>query len=124
MNTINSVYLQGEFFGLVVVSLLMPAILYVWLIRKRKVSRIAIVVIAIALIVLSGLDVILIKRLSMISKMTMDISDNLIFASEFSVALYMLPVIMAGIGVNLLTHVMSEHLIIAELEYDKTRKKD
>jgi hypothetical protein len=48
--------------------------------------------------------------------------DDMIFASEFSIALYMLPVIMAGIGINLLTHVMSEHLIIAELDYDREKK--
>ena len=44
-----------------------------------------------------------------------------VFVSEYSVALYLLPLIMAGMGINLMSHILHEHVIIAELEYERQK---
>jgi hypothetical protein len=119
-----SLFLEGEFWTLVVVSLVVPAAVFVWLIRRRKISRLAVTLIAVALVVLSGVDAILLQRLSAMAKITPGIGDDRVFASEFSLALYILPLLTAGIGINLLTHVLNRHLIIAELEYDLEHEEE
>jgi hypothetical protein len=119
----TSLYLESEFWVLVAVSLLAPAAVFVWLSRRRKISRIAVAVIAVALIVLSGFDAILLQRLSALAKKTPGLGDDRVFASEFSLALYVLPLITAGLGINLLSHLLNRHLIIAELEYDREQEQ-
>jgi glucan phosphoethanolaminetransferase (alkaline phosphatase superfamily) len=119
----TSLYLEGEFWALVVVSVLVPAAVFIWLIRRRKISRLAVASIAVSLVVLSGVDAILLQRLSAMAKSTPGVGDDRVFASEFSLALYILPLLTAGIGINLLTHVLNRHLIIAELEYDREQRQ-
>lgn len=122
MHAASSLYLEGEFFGLVALSLLMPGIIAGWLIRRRRISRVSVVLVALTLVILSGTDAILLQRLSAKAKLTSDLLDDRLFASEFSIALYLLPLVTAGIGINLLTHVITEHVVIAELQYDQAKK--
>jgi hypothetical protein len=115
----GSVYLEAEFLMLVALSLLAPCCLFVWLVRKRKIARATVAVIGAALVLLAAVDAILLQRLSAKAKATPELADDRVFASEFSIALFILPLMMAGMGVNLMSHVLHEHLIIAELEYER-----
>jgi glucan phosphoethanolaminetransferase (alkaline phosphatase superfamily) len=117
----SSLYLESEFWILVVASMLAPVCVFTWLVRKRKISRLTVTMIAIALLMLSGIDAIALQRLSAKAKATPGLGDDRVFASEFSLALYLVPLITAGLGINLLSHVLNRHLIIAELEYDLER---
>lgn len=118
----KAIYLEIEFWVLVVFSACVPATILLFLILKRRISRLTVAVTGSALILSAGLDAIILQRLGTMAKATPQLADDLVFASEFSIALFILPLIMAGIGVNLLSHLLHEHLIIAELEYE--RKKD
>jgi hypothetical protein len=118
-----SVYVRGEFWTLVVASLLVPVVIFVWLTRRRRISRPAVAFIAVTLVGLSGVDAILLKRLNTIAGRTSSLHDDRVFASEFSLALYLIPLITAGMGINLLSHLLHEHLIIAELEDDRERRR-
>jgi hypothetical protein len=118
-----SLYLRGEFWTLVAVSIVVPATVFIWLIRRRKIARLTVALVALALILLSGIDAILLQRLNTMARRTPGLGDDRIFASEFSLALYILPLLTAGIGINLLSHVLNRHLIIAELEYDIERQE-
>lgn len=47
--------------------------------------------------------------------------EDLYFASEVALALYLLPMVLAGIGVNLVSHVLVHHLAEAERRFDMAR---
>ena len=119
----GSIYLEFEFWALVILSVFAPAGVFLWLIWKRRISRVAVAAIGVSLVMLAGADAILLQRLNAKAKATPGLADDRVFASEFSIALFILPLITAGVGVNLMSHVLNEHLIIAELEYDKRKGK-
>jgi hypothetical protein len=51
------------------------------------------------------------------------LADDKIFNSEFSIALYLLPVLYAGVGTNLISHVLISHLKGAEQAFDEEHVK-
>jgi hypothetical protein len=116
----KAIYLEFEFWGLVGLSLLIPIGVFVWLIRKRKISRIAVSAVGASLVLMSGADFILLQRLAAKARMTPALWDDTVFV-EYSLAFYLLPLIMAGMGINLMSHILHEHVIIAELEYEKEK---
>jgi hypothetical protein len=113
------IFLEVEFWALIVLSLLLPCGVFFWLIRRRRIARATVAVMGLALVLMAGVDAILLQRLNTRARSTPDLRDDRVFASEYSIALTILPLIMAGIGINLLSHVLHEHLIIAELEYER-----
>ena len=115
----GSIYLQIEFLALVFFSVLIPAGIFVWLIRRRRIARATVFAVGFALVLIAGTDAICLQRLSSMAKATPGLADDRVFASEFSIALFILPLIIAGVGVNLMSHVLNQHLIIAELEHDR-----
>jgi hypothetical protein len=53
------------------------------------------------------------------AKLTPSLADDKIFVSEVSIALYLLPAMFGGIGINLLSHVLISHLYSAEKRFKK-----
>ena len=88
------------------------------MLRTRSISRLTVLLFGITLIAIAGIDVFLLQRLAGMARYTASLLDDTVFASEFSVALYLLPALFAGIGVNLPSHVLVSHLIDAEREFD------
>jgi hypothetical protein len=80
-----------------------------------------VLLLGVILILLAGLDVGLLQWLSVWSRTTPSTLDNRIFASEVSTALYLLPAVLAGIGVNVVSHVVIHHLNLAERRFDSGR---
>lgn len=78
---------------------------------------------ALLLVGLAGLDVFLLQMLADLSKQTPGTLDNLVFASGISLALYGLPAVFGGIGVNLLSHTLIDHLHRAESQFDRSARK-
>lgn len=117
----GSIYLEVEFLALVLLSIVIPAGIFIALIRKRRIARATVCALGIVLVLIAGADAILLQRLSAKAKATPGLDDDGVFASEFSIALFILPLFIAGVGVNMVSHVLGQHLIIAELEYDKDK---
>lgn len=111
----NPFYLELEFWGVLACSVILPASIFVWMTWKRSLSRFIIIVIGFFLVCIAGGDVIFLRLLSGKAKATPDILDDKLFVSEISIALYIIPLILAGIGVNLASHVLCNHITIAEL---------
>lgn len=111
-----------EFILLVIFSVVIPVGVYGFLYRKFAISRWTVVGFAIFLIAVSGLDVILLQSLSEMAKATGSVLDDRIFSGQLSLTLYLFPAVFAGLGVNLLTHVLVNHLNEAETEFDKERR--
>ena len=50
---------------------------------------------------------------------TPSLAEDAWFSSELTIALYLLPVVFGGIGVNLISHVLLRHLAEAEGRFDR-----
>lgn len=114
-----SVFLEVEFFLLLIFSFVLPVGIYVFLLNRTSISRATILFFALLLIGVSGIDVILLKFLQERAKVTSSIWDDKIFSTELSLALYLLPAVFTGIGINLCSHVLIGHLAEAEKQFDK-----
>lgn len=112
----QAIYLEFEFWALLIFTILIPSGILIWMMMKRKFSRISIVTIGIMLVVIAGVDAIFLRMLSAKAKVSPGIVDDQIFVSEISIALYIIPLILAGVGVNLASHVLCNHLEISELD--------
>lgn len=110
-----SIFLEMEFFLLVMFSFVLPAGIYGFLLHKKSISRLAVLAFALALIAVSGIDVILLQSLAARAKTTSALLDD-----QVSIALYLLPLVFAGIGVNLASHVLIKHLDEAEARFQQT----
>lgn len=118
-----SLFIQLKFWVLVLFSLGTPILITLFLITKRRISRITVAVFGVVLIILGGIDVVVLQHMSELALQTTSSLDDEIFASEYALALYVLPLTCAGLGVNLLSHLLHAHLILAELEYDREQRQ-
>lgn len=114
-----SVFVELRFWVLVVFSLVLPAGIYAALLRTRAISRLAVVGFGIALVLIAGVDVYLLQSLAALARHTPSMADDAVFLSELSIALYVLPVVFGGIGVNLISHVLLHHLTEAEKRFER-----
>lgn len=114
-----SVFVELRFWVLVVFSLILPVGIYTLLLVKRVISRMAVLGFGVALVLIAGVDVYLLQSLASLARHTPSLADDAMFLSELSIALYVLPVVFGGIGVNLISHVLLRHLSEAEARFDK-----
>lgn len=114
----ESALLGPEFVLLIACSIVAPILVYWLMWSRRRISRAAVVFFGISLIVLAGLDVGLLRILASLASRSHGGIDDAVFNSELSVALYLLPTLFAGTGINLVTHVLIQHVAIAERRLD------
>ncbi len=119
-----SVFLELRFWLLVVFSLVVPAGIYGALLATRSISRLAVLWFGVALVLIAGVDVYLLQTLAALAHKTASLTDDVVFSSELTVALYVLPLVFGGIGVNLISHVLLRHLTEAEGRFDREHSGD
>jgi hypothetical protein len=115
----SSVFLQIEFFLLIAFSVVVPAGIFWVMLAKRTISRTAVLLLGLVLIAVAGIDIALLRLLAAKVTETGATFDDNVFASEVSVGLYLLPALFAGIGINLVSHVLIHHLGSAERRFDQ-----
>ena len=115
----QSVFIRTEFFLLILFSLIVPLAIYAYMMWKRAISRKTVFFLAIVLIVLAGIDIFLLQKLKGQAELTSSLIDNALFSSELSLALYLLPALFAGVGINMLSHLLISHLSQAERQFDR-----
>ncbi|AXF85404.1 hypothetical protein DTO96_101135 [Ephemeroptericola cinctiostellae] len=120
----TSVFVELKFWLLLLFSLIVPFGIYAVLLLKRAISRTSILFFGALMLLLSGIDIYLLGQLANIAKSTLTLTDDIFFVSEVSVALYLLPALFAGIGINMISHVLTRHLDDAEKRFhtDKTNQ--
>jgi hypothetical protein len=106
----DNAFIHIEFWLMLLASLAVPLAIYLGLLWVRRISRLTILLFAVVLLLLSAADVLLLQHLSDIARATPSVFDDKVFASEFSLTLYLLPLLSAGIGINLISNVLTEHL--------------
>jgi beta-lactamase regulating signal transducer with metallopeptidase domain len=112
-----SVFTEIEFWLMVVVSLLAPFAICATLLAKSAVSRNIALTLGFTLVVIAGLDVYFLQSLAAAAKLTPSPADDAVFVSEITLALYLLPAMFGGIGVNIISHVLVHHLDEAQARF-------
>lgn len=115
----ESIFLQIEFFLLVTFSGIVPAGIFWVMLAKRTISRAAVLVLGLVLIAVAGIDITLLRLLATKAASTGAMLQDNVFASEVSLGLYLLPALFAGIGINLVSHVLIHRLGNAERRFDQ-----
>lgn len=118
----NSAFAEIEFSLLIVFSIILPVGIYSYMMWKKAISRRSVLFFGVILIAIAGISVYLLQRLNVIAKTSPSLIDDRIFASEISIALYLLPLLFAGIGVNLISDTLIRHLNDAERRYDQEHR--
>jgi hypothetical protein len=122
MNT--TVFTEMRFWLLVIFSGVLPLAIYWILLVKRAISRTTVLLLGLSLVAIAGVDVYLLQSLATLAKLTPSLVDDAIFASEVSIALYLLPAMFGGIGINIVSHVLISHLVEAETRFKAENRDD
>jgi hypothetical protein len=121
MSVSYSVFTEVRFWLMVGVSLVLPFGIYGVLIGKRAISRMTVLVLGFSLVAIAGVDVFFLQRLATTAVATPSLHDDVFFVSEIRVALYLLPALFAGLGINVISHVLTTHLAAAEQRFAEQR---
>jgi hypothetical protein len=114
-----SVFVEFYFWLLVACSVVLPVIIYIALLLRRAVSRGTILILGLTLVVISGVDLFLLQRLQVMSKLSPSLLDDVVFNSEVTIGFYLLPALFAGIGINVISHVLIRHLDRAQKAFHR-----
>ena len=114
-----TVFTEMKFWLLIVFSVVLPLGIYGVLLAKRAISRYTVLFFGFTLVVIAGLDVYLLQSLAASAKLTPSLADDAVFLSELSVALYLLPAMFGGIGINAISHILVKHLVEAEKRFEE-----
>ena len=120
----QSVFVELRFWALVVFSLVLPTGLYAALLATRSISRRRVLGFGLALVLIAGVDVYLLQTLATLARDSHSLADDALFLSEVTIALYVLPLMFGGIGVNLISHVLLRHLFEAETRFEREHLDD
>jgi hypothetical protein len=115
----HSAFAEIEFSLLIIFSIILPVGIYSYMMWKKAISRRSVLGFGVLLIAIAGISIYLLQRLNVIAKTSPSLLDDRIFASEVSIALYLLPLLFAGIGINLISDTLIRHLDDAERKYDQ-----
>jgi hypothetical protein len=118
----QSVFLESEFLLLILFSLILPVAIYGYLMWKKAISRKTVLFFGVILILISGANVFILQHLAEMAKASASLLDDRFFSSELSVALYLVPAVFAGIGVNIVSHILTRHLSDAENRFDREHR--
>lgn len=119
----ENIFLQFEFVVLVAFSVVVPAAIFWYMVVRRAISRRAVLLLGLVLIAVAGIDLAMLSILAAKAIAAAGTIDDRVFASEVSVGLYLLPALFAGIGINMVSHVLIHHLAAAEQRFDQNHPK-
>ncbi|GAB4180824.1 MAG: hypothetical protein OHK0026_09170 [Rhodocyclaceae bacterium] len=114
-----SVFAEMEFWLLVLFSFVAPIAVYAALLAARAVSTVTVLILGLVLVAIAGLDLYRLQNLAAMARRTPSLVDDAVFLSELSVTLYLLPALFAGIGINVVSHVLIRHLGQAERRFER-----
>ena len=110
----DSVFLELEFWLLVSFSIIVPGLIFLVCLSVTALSRNVVLLLGLILAGIAGFDFYLLQALARTARATPSLTDDRIFDSEITVGLYVLPALLAGVGINVISHVLLQHLIDAQ----------
>jgi hypothetical protein len=112
-----SVFSEARFWVMVLFSVVLPFGIYGMLLAKRAISRVTVMLLGFLLLAIAGLDVYFLRSLSVSAAATPSLADDAFFVSELSVALYLLPALFGGLGINIISHALIGHIDEAQRRF-------
>ena len=113
----DTIFVELQFWLLVLFSIVVPGII-VWVcLTVTAVSRNIVLVLGLILAGIAGFDFYLLQALARMARATLSLTDDRIFDSEITVGLYVLPALLAGVGINVISHVLIQHLTDAQKRF-------
>ncbi len=116
----SPLYTELRFWLLIIFSIILPFAIYGILLLKRAISRVIVLLFGFLLVVIAGIDIYLLHSLSA-SISSSATADKAFLISEISLALYLLPALFAGIGINVVSHILVSHLVEAEERFKQEK---
>jgi hypothetical protein len=117
-----TVFTQVRFWVLVLCSLVCPAAIFVTLFVRREFSKKAVLAFGLLLILLAGVDIFVLRALSLEAQATPSLADDIVFSSELSIALYIIPAAFGTFGLNMVSHVLMHYLKQKEARFEAHRQ--
>lgn len=118
-----TVFTQVRFWLLVLCSLIFPASIFVTLFVRREFSKKTVLAFGLLLIAMAGLDIFLLRALSLQAQATPSLADDVVFSSELSIALYIIPAAFGTFGLNMVSHVLMHYLKQKEARFEAGRRQ-
>lgn len=113
------------YFWLLILFAGVPSATIYWLaLRKRAMSTFVILLLGFSLVAIAAIVVFLLQSLKAQARLTPSVADDVFFNSEVSIALFLLPVMFCGIGINVISHVLMEHLVETRKRFKSSRSDD
>lgn len=117
-----TVFTQVRFWLLVLCSLIFPAAIFITLFVRREFSKRTVLAFGLMLIVLAGVDIFVLRALSLEAQATPSLADDIVFSSELSIALYIIPAAFGTFGLNMVSHVLMHYLKQKEARFEAHRE--
>lgn len=113
-----TIFTQLRFWVLVLCSLVLPIAIFVTLFVRREFSKASVLAFGLLLILLAGVDIFLLRALAITAKATPSLADDIVFSSELSIALYIIPAAFGTFGLNMVSHVLMHYLKQKEARFE------
>lgn len=113
-----TIFTEFRFWALVSFSLVLPSAIFFTLFVRRAFSKITVLVFGLLLVAMASVDLVLLRALSSAALATPSLADDRVFASELSVALYILPAAFGTLGFNMASHVLMHYLRKKEQRFE------
>ena len=120
----HTVFVELKFWLLVLFSIVAPVGLVWTCLTVQALSRDTVLGIGLALVAMAGFDFYLLQVLAKMAKETPSTSDDVVFDSEVTIGLYLLPALLAGVGVNVTSYVLIQHLTDAQERFCRRYGED
>jgi EamA domain-containing membrane protein RarD len=102
-----------RFWALIALSLAVPVGLYALLRKRRAISTRTTLLLGVTLVTVAAVDTGLLHSLASGAAQTVTKLDD-VFASEMAIGLYLVPALFGGVGIDLISTVLRNHLQVAE----------
>jgi hypothetical protein len=120
----HTVFVELQFWLLVLFSIVVPVGLVWMCLTVQALSRGTVLGIGLALVAMAGFDFYLLQVLAKMAKETPSTADDAVFDSEVTIGLYLLPALLAGVGVNVTSYILIQHLTDAQERFFRRYGED
>ena len=119
----GSVFVEVRFWLLVFITLVAPLAMYVLLRHQRAVSRASVLLLGLTLVVIAAVDVWLLHGLQAAAIKNLSRLDDFL-DSEVTLSLYLIPALFGGVGIDLVSTVIRQHLLRIERHHRQHRRRE
>jgi len=119
----GSVFVELRFWLLMFMTVVAPLGIYLVLRHRRAVSRASVLLLGVALVFIAAVDVFLPHGLQNAAAHNISDLDDFL-DSEVTLGLYLIPALFGGVGIDLVSTIIRQHLLHIERRHRQHRRRD